>query len=568
MAIKVPSPAEQGIGFQRSNNASVPFQRFNISPDAFGARKARNIGQIGKALQQGSAVASKIVDEQEKADAFKAMNGIDDDVRQSHFDSKKGIYAKKGAQALNSYQDSEEALEASYSKRTSELSPGAVEKLERLYSVKRNSVLNGSARHEITQRNSYKAEEATALLNNSINDAVQNFNNPDAIQDNITIINETVESAIPSVGEDAGEQMIASRSEIVKEKMGAALDRVHTGVIKKLASSGRVDQAQEYYKKNKKGITGLNQIQIDSLLKDGSVRAKSQSEFDKIASSGKDEGEQLDMARSIKDAALRDQVEARVKRSWNEPKSAQQRKKELASAESWKLIVDQNVKPEQIPLELWTALDSDEKQKIEKFATDGAPDNSSLLTHADLKDMYVSDPKKFKNENLFKYANQLNEQDFEYFAERQKELINNDSSRQVQVRTYNAIGKQRLEAIGIRTSTAKGVSSEDKEKTALFFRELDEQIQSFVDDSKRKPKGSEVEQMIDRMTEEIAFDKGFWGRRREKFRFELDGEEDFQDVVVPDNIRETIIRQVQDKNPDAALTDEQIKKIYTIKLRG
>ena len=234
------------------------------------------------------------------------------------------------------------------------------------------------------------------------------------------------------------------------------------------------------------------------MLTQSTLRGNSQKEFDKINNSGKSEADQLQAARNIKDPELRDSVEARVKSSWNDPKTAEQETKDLIKTESWKQIVE-GTKPEDIPLEMWTTLDDSTKKSMEKYSVDGAPKKSDYVPYLDLKNKMLTDEDEFQKANLFDYVDKLSDQDFKYFSDRQKELMNNDRTALVKNRTNQQIVVDRLQAAGVNTGTSKGVSERDKQLTADFNRKFDEKLEVFATENGRPARESEAEQIIDQM---------------------------------------------------------------------
>jgi hypothetical protein len=412
---RIPNPADLNIGQSVQNIPDqTPFQNISASPDAFGAQRGREFQKLGANIAGAGQAMQQIKQEQDKADSYDAMNGATEDVRESHYDPEKGIYNRKGAEALTAYDDSRKVIDDIYTKRSENLSPQAKFKFQQMWSEKRESILNGSARFEAQQRNVYKNDSSNALINNSINDAVDNYNNPQAVTDNAAIIQFTLEDSVGELPKDATQEQITRRNAILQEKSSEAMDKLHTGVISKYAANGRTDIAKTYYSNVKDQISGLNQIKLDTMIAQGDLRGRSQQEFDKIANSGKSEADQLQDARNIKDPELRDSVEARVKLSWKDPKTRQQETAELIKSESWSQIVDGR-KPEEIPLEMWASLDPKTQKQMEKFSVEGAPKNSNYISYLELKNKMATDEDEFQKTNLFDYATELNSKDFKYF---------------------------------------------------------------------------------------------------------------------------------------------------------
>jgi hypothetical protein len=519
--VKVPSAGELGLGRLQTQRTQAPFQNLNVDAGMFGAEQGRNIENLGRVIIAGAQVGAKIKDEQDKADAYDAMNKSQADFRETHYNPQTGIYTRKGAEALTAYDDSRKAVDDIYAKNSEKLNAQAKFKFTQMWAQKRESVLNGSARFEAQQRNAYKEEATNSLINNSISDAVQNYNNVEVVKDNLALIEFTLEDAVGELPEDALPGQVKNREEILKKKTSEAFDKLHTGVISKFAANGRPDIAKTYYKNVKDQISGLNQIKIDAMLTESTIRGRSQQEFDRISASGKSESEQLQMARDVKDPELRDAVEARVKASWKDPKSFEQQKQEIIKTESWNEILS-GKHPNEIPLEMWVALDGQTRRNMTQYALEGAPKESDIGTYLALNSMMVSDTKQFQEQNILDYVTLLSDEDFKYFSDHKKQLFNNDLTGKNSVRTYQAIANDRLESVGIKTTAS--ANPRDKRRVADFYRSMTAKIDTFTVENRRKPKDQEVEQIIDSMlikgeVSERELGTGFFGTDP-KFTFE------------------------------------------------
>ncbi len=214
-------------------------------------------------------------------------------------------------------------------------------------------------------------------------------------------------------------------------------------------------------------------------------------------------------------------MEARVKSSWNDPKTRQQETAELIKSESWQQIVE-GKSPEQIPLEMWASLDPATQKKMEKFSVEGAPKNSNHISYLELKNKMATDEDDFQKTNLFDYATELSSRDFKYFDDRQKELMKDDRSGLVKNRTNLRIVSDRLGAVGIKKSKYGG--GKNDKKIAIFNRALDEKLETFALENNRAARENEVESIIDSMLIKGEVDETELGTGRfgtdEKFAFE------------------------------------------------
>lgn len=108
--------------------------------------------------------------------------------------------------------------------------------------------------------------------------------------------------------------------------------------------------------------------------------------------------------------------------------------------------------------------------------------------------------------------------------------------------------------------------AENKKRRALFLGRLDQEIARFTEEQGRKPSYSEVEQIANRLTMQVALDQSFWLDAK-RFGFELTAE-DLERVVVPQKDRDLILDAYFEANgADApALSEAEIRRRYLLRL--
>jgi len=553
--VKVPTAFEAGVGQRQTNNISTPFQNVRAGAESFGAGTGRSIQRVGQSFQNLGQAIDRIQEQESKTKSYEKLSQLSEDARMLFNDSEKGLYSRKGSQALTVYKDGLKGLDEIYTKRTEGLDARTRAKLEPLWINKRENYLNSLARFEVQQRNQYKRDASEANLQSSINDAVENFNNPKFIKDSIAIGEATIDDA-----------MAGSPPEAIKLRKTEYQDKIHSAVVARMVEDDPLG-AKDYYEKNKDNITGTQQVAIEKVLEEGEFRAAAQTASIQIMQNYPSYIEQKKAVSKIKDDKVRAAVDDIIETNQSENvKVTEERQREL-SGEAWKVALDTN-DPNQIPINDWAALDEDTKKQIKIYTQRGSgASDTDAQRWSELYAMYSQKPEEFKKVNLSNEINNLSDTDFKDFVKKQQDLIAGKNINQVKVRTYNQIAVDRLEAVGISTSTT--ANKGDKQKTAQFFRALTDEITIFTELNNKEPNNQQVEDMIDKLLIKGIAKESELGTGR----FGTDPAFAFQGApsFTADDIDEIPVRERQKavaalEQIGAQPTDENILKLVNTKL--
>jgi hypothetical protein len=547
--VKVPTAFESGVG-QRANVADqTPFQNMRATPNAFGAQQGRDLQQIGRAGQQAAFAYKRIQDEEDTAKAYEAYTLGSEENRAMLNDPEKGLYQRKGSDANGTYKDALKGLDDIYFSRTKDLTPGARGKFNQLWRNKRERTLESVSRFEVQKRNEFKQSAAEAAIKTSINDAVENYNNPQQIADSI----ELGESTIRETFKGQPQEAVDLRIEAYKTEL-------HGSIIDRMVLDNPL-AADQYYKKVKDQIGGKQQVVIEKTLEAGTQRAASQAATDQIVVKHESFEEQLIAARKIKDPIIRDKVVSRVKQRFNENQTITAERNKEISSKAWQTVLDTK-SVDAIPINEWTALDGKTQKALTEYANRRNDPKTNILKWKELNDLYIGDPQAFGEVNLLEYVNDLSQSDFKAFSENQQKLQSGDFANNVKSRTHKQIADDRLNAIGINVNASAG--SSDSIKSANFMRRLEEEMAVFAQDTGKEPNAQQIEQLVDKLL--IKADTGIFS---EKFAFELESGEDFEvdDIDdIPLAERRKIVQAIEATGAQA--TEENILKLINEKLRN
>lgn len=547
--VTVPTASSQGIGQARTNNLPNTFQNISATPENFGAQQGRDFQNLGQGLQQTTVFLKRVQEQEDKAKGYEAYTKASEQAREYLNDPEAGLYNTKGSNALGSYKKALKDFDDIYYKTSEGLSDGAKNRLNELWGVKRENLLENVSRHEVKERNDYKAQSEAALLETSVNDAIENYQNPVAIADSVAIGEVVIQDSM----EGSPPEAIALKKELFKSK-------VHSGVINRMVIDDPLG-AEQYYKKYKVQISGPEQVVLEKLIDAGSVRQAAQAATDQIVTKSGSLEEQLKAARDIKNPKIRDEVVTRVKTRYNEQQTILEERAKENKSEAWKTIVDtKNV--DSIPIQQWAALDGATQKAMSDYVNRTRDPKTDIRKWKELSDLYASDPKEFAGVDMMDYINDLSPSDFKDFTEKQQKIANGDNVDSIKVRTYQQIANDRLQAVGIDTGSAG--SSGDKKKSANFFRVLTDNISVFTEQNGKEPNNQQVEDIIDRML--IKGDTGVFSNDF-AFNLELGQEFEITDIEdVPLGVRRKAIRALEDIGAQA--TEDNILKLVNEKLRN
>lgn len=273
-------------------------------------------------------------------------------------------------------------------------------------------------------------------------------------------------------------------------------------------------------------------------------KIQGQAATDIIVSEGGTLKEQLEKARKIADPDIRDNVVTRVKTRYNEDQT-------ISAA-----VSKQNIEA------AWSKVEQLVENKQGQEALDAIPDD---IPHAEREKMkkYIQSP---TTETDWDYYEELSNMAPDELKDEKIDITRLSPAHRKQFIDDQAeIREGRVPVIGgvagLANEYMDTVGIKNKKDRGLFRNRLRLEIEEEARaKGKEKLSFEEKQKIMDRMSMEVRFKK--FGPDKKIKAFKLEGDENFSKVVVPDDMREKILRAVQAKAPNRALTEDEIKEIY------
>lgn len=244
---RVPTAQDSGIGNAQANSTNLR-QNLSINPGQFGGEKAKEIIAIGEALGGVSNVvndtALKIKQEDDNQASLNAYTKASDEKREFLNAPDTGLYSQRGSNAIGAVKTATKTMDEIYEKYSEALqNDEQKEQFTSLWGRTRETALNGAARHEAKERQTYKEETTAAIVSDAINDSYQNYTD-------VNVVNESLER---------GESVIRINGsgkppEVIAAKVLEFKSSVRRSVVERLMED-HLPTAKKYFKDHQKDIT-------------------------------------------------------------------------------------------------------------------------------------------------------------------------------------------------------------------------------------------------------------------------------------------------------------------------
>lgn len=322
---KIPQYAPGQVSLRGLPESTIPKQGVSAPADAFGAAQAQAMGSMASGLESiGSAFTKLALAKKEEEDAQVAMDAYtkaSDEARDVLYNPETGLMNRRGKNAKGVYSEAETFIDEAFGRYAEGMNANQLRAFQAMWSRKRASVLDGAAGHESKEFEAWKADNTKAMVTGSIQDAVDNYENPKAIANAM------------QVGEAAIRANSAGASaDVIKEQVEAFKSTLHKSVIDRMViADPRL--AKDYYKANEDEIDGTVKTDIEKVLKSEGEAQRGQ-EIATIATSKFDtETDALDWVRKNFEGDIEDDAVKRVKARFEETRriNAQMRVERLDS---------------------------------------------------------------------------------------------------------------------------------------------------------------------------------------------------------------------------------------------
>lgn len=262
MAIKIPKATDAGLGREQQRAVNVS-QDINASPISLGPNSTNAaIGRVGESLEGLGNVAIKRYEQQLKvADenaSLESYNGFSKELNESANVGDNAWFARKGKNALGTYDEAQQAMDKLAEKYSQNLSNDR-QKSEFFKRVAnhRLSMEESISRYESSQRSAYNIETEKSFVQTNIQNASLNYTDPKQIanaEQNIIQITKENREGLP---EDALNLRVQSR-----------LSMLRTEVIGKLSNTSPY-KAYALFQKTKDTLTPEDRERANNYVERG-----------------------------------------------------------------------------------------------------------------------------------------------------------------------------------------------------------------------------------------------------------------------------------------------------------
>ena len=479
------------------SNVSSARVRVSGSAEDFGAAEARSLNRVGNAFQKR---ATEIKTQQDQDAAKEAFTRASDELR-GFLHGENGVYSKNGRDAFDSVQLTDTEMANISSKAGEVLSTDQKKMFDTLWGQRRETSLNGVSRYEAGQRKVYTQQATAALNKDALDNAVNNYTDPGAIQDSLDTIELNARTSGEGLDIGATDEQIASQQ-----------SNIHKAVIDRMLVNDP-QMAQEYYDTNKDRIDGEAHTGIEAALKKRSIAAESQLKTDEIMASGGTASEQMSAARNIDDPEIRDNVVSRVKLRQTEETTIKAREDKEDSETLWiglETAMDQG-QPldvlEQIRDSGPTRAVRAAMDKVIKDAASGKDIDTDWNKYYYLRELSWTSPSMFKSMNLIEFYGDLATPEREKLIDIQQGIGSDGDSAG---RSLNLMVTTEMTAAGILT---EGDSKEEADaKKSAVWRGVEKDLREFKDIHKADADRKQTQEIIDRNLEEFVLpESGLFG---------------------------------------------------------
>lgn len=287
------------------------------------------------------------------------------------------------------------------------------------------------------------------------------------------------------------------------------------------------------------------------------VRRDAQAAEDQIFAQGGSLESMRAKARALKDPEVRDSTLARLEGRVTDRETDREVADRYLRRTAWDVIL-KGGKWDDIPAKVVSRMDPQDGIQIKNYLASGAKGDVKTDTTVwyGLKQLQGADPKEFAEADLLKYRGSLSETDFQSFADAQGK-INEDIRNGYGVQTDNAMVESALRGMGVKT-TAKA-KERDLDRAAKFRYQFDQEISALQKETGQKASEDQKRSVIDRLTLEVVTERGFFSDTKKRV-FEVNPDEQIEEVIIPKDERKRIITALQRRNIE--VTEDRIQALY------
>lgn len=247
------------------------YLRNAYSPDNFGAGVAKGMDRLGEMMFRLEQENTKDKNETAVLDAY---NKAAIEKSRYLYDPEAGIYSRQGSNALDLANGFEEENRRIGESASQGLDPDAKKKFDTMWSRSAMADREGVMKHEMAQRQKYRAETGDATIDLAIANAANDYGNPD-------VISRSKSEIMASVMQNFN----GASKETIADKVLEGYSSLHKGVVMKLAAESP-SKAEQYYNSNKDEFTAADHVQVTNYLRGQIFRSKVLQDAERITATG------------------------------------------------------------------------------------------------------------------------------------------------------------------------------------------------------------------------------------------------------------------------------------------
>jgi len=320
---------------------------------------------LGQVLEKRRAKANQIA----TLDADAELAALETDLL---YNPQTGALTRKGKESF----DQPEKVREAWTKSVSEIEGRLVNEDQRLAFhervVAREADLDRAVqRHVAGEIESYEKDTVNGYLTKERNAALANYQDADRVE-------KSVQRQIAAFRDFATGQL-------PPEQIAAMVDEItsktYSGVIEVMLANEQDQRAAEYFADVKEFIHGADSISVQNALKEGTLRGESQRMADELVAKYPDRATAMEQIPEIQDPKLRDAVEDRIRRHFDQQKEIEQEMRNDLYMQATNLIDQFPGRPARdvIPPGDWSKLSLDMRRALEDRSTDVTNDDKAWL---------------------------------------------------------------------------------------------------------------------------------------------------------------------------------------------
>lgn len=433
-------------------------------------------------------------------------------------------------------------------------------------STKYGDELNGELHRHVAQQ-VQEIQKDTFQNGISVNrdDAIQNFQNPDKVQESLGIQKSLLNTF-------AQQQGIPIDSDTYKNMDQEIQSKTHTGVIERMVDNGQDLAAKNYYDQNKDSIIGPEADRTARLVEASSIRGESQRMVDDFANRNLSTKDAMSEIRDIENPKLRDEVNIRYKQNMAE----QQQLQRDVQAQQYQGITDllvQSGGKADIPVSKLVGLPASDIEgfnKLKKQLVEGDDNPENGPDYYNMKLMAATPQTKddFLKQNLIDPNLKVTRNERHELIELQSKLKTGDEKADgllSDFRTKDEVVTGVLKSIGIDPNN-KG--SGNQTKVDQFRAMVADQQTAFQKQTGKQATNQDLDQIANEVATKVIKEKGFLWNSNARL-FELNPGETIQGIDPGDVPRSERIK-IEDalRKNNIPITDKSVTDLYTRKLQG